>query len=223
MKRITIIAILFLLWAAEAFAQDSNQQLGLITELSGTVELKLDGAENYVAAKTGDIVAMKTIVSTGFKSSALITVGSTILTVRPLTRLSLAEISSSAGQETLSVSLQAGRVRVDVKPPAGTRASMHVQSPIATASVRGTSFEFDTQSLTVLEGTVVFTGNNGEVKLVNAGGSSEILYNGMAADPMEISIAELALPSYAGNDTGFRHGKVPDLRGDFEIFDMVLR
>ena len=71
-------------------------------------------------ARIGDQVSEDTVVSTGFKSTALIEVGSALLAVRPLTRLTLTEISASAGNETLNVNLAAGRVRVDLNPPAGS-------------------------------------------------------------------------------------------------------
>jgi len=135
-------------------------QNGVIKELSGTVELKPAGTSDFIPAKAGDPVAKDTIVSTGFKSSALIQMGSSLITARPLTRLSLAELSSSGGTEVINVSLQTGRVRVDVDPPAGTRTSMAVRGPSATASVRGTSFEFDTYSLNVLKGKVAFYPNS---------------------------------------------------------------
>ena len=217
MKRIKIVMILSLLCAAHAFAQN-----GVITELSGTVELKAAGGADFIAAQRGDEIARDTIVSTGFKSSALIRVGSSVLTVRPLTRLSLAEISASSGTETINVSLQTGRVKVDVNPPAGTRTTLKVQSPVATASVRGTSFEFDTQSLEVFEGTVAFESSEGGTMLVNAGGSSEIMNNGMPADPLETGAADLMPPPYAGNDTGFQQGGTQSNKGEF-IFDPQMK
>jgi len=189
-----MVVMLILFCAVNLFAQ----QNGVITELYGTVELKPSGQTGFIPAKAGDTVAMDTIVSTGFKSTALIKAGSTVLTVRPLTRLSLSELSGTAGTETLNVSLQTGRVKVDVKPPAGTRTNMTVQSPTATASVRGTSFEFDTQSLTVLEGTVAFQGSNGGVMLVNAGSTSDISVNGRSADPVETYAANLLPPAPVG-------------------------
>ena len=204
-KRMMILMAmaLTLFCAAGAFAQN-----GVIREVTGTVELRRAGTAAFVPASAGDAIARDTVLSTGFKSSALVAVGSTVLTVRPLTRLTLAEITASAGTETLNVNLQTGRVRVDVDPPAGTRVSTTVRSPVATASVRGTSFEFDTHSLTVSEGTVAFWGNQGGEKLVNAGGSSEITANGSAANPIAVSAAELTPPPYAGSDTGFRYGRV---------------
>ena len=175
-------------------------QNGMIRELSGTVELKARGASSFVAAKSGDQVSADTVISTGFKSTALITVGSALITVRPLTRLTLTEIHSSSGTETLNLNLQAGRVRVDVNPPAGTRAAMSVSSPMATASVRGTSFEFDTRNVKVNHGQVNFKGNRGFARLVNGGSSSTIKENGKAADPIQIKIAEIAPPPPVGTD-----------------------
>ncbi|MDR0301921.1 MAG: FecR family protein [Treponema sp.] len=198
----TIMTIIFLavqfVCAALVFGQN-----GVIKELSGTVELKRAGQTAFVPTKAGDTVAKDTIVSTGFKSTALITVGSTVLMVRPLTRLSLAEISEAAGTETLNVSLQAGRVRVDVNPPAGTKAVTTVRGPSATASVRGTSFEFDTRNLTVHEGVVAFRGSRGAVMMVAAGSTSQLTEDNKAEDSIVKNAAELLPPIPQGADSGF--------------------
>jgi hypothetical protein len=206
MKRNTLTVFL-LLCAAQVFAQN-----GVITSFTGTVEIKPAGTANFVPAKAGDRLTKDTVVSTGFKSTAL--------TVRPLTRLTLAEISASADTETINVSLQTGRVRVDVNPPAGSKNSTSVRSPIATASVRGTSFEFDTQSLTVIKGTVAFQGNQGGVMLVSAGSTSEVKDNGRAADPIETNTAALLPPAIVGSDSGFVHSGssvMSNSNGEFSI------
>jgi hypothetical protein len=159
-------------------------QTGVIREFSGEVELKRSGASSYVKAKQGDKVAEDTIVSTGFKSIAIIEVGNSTIAVKALTRLSLAEIQSAQDTETLNLKLQTGRVKVDVKPPAGTKANCTVQSPMATASVRGTSFEFDTCNLKVNEGSVAFRGNRGFGLIIPAGMASSVGFDGKAADPL---------------------------------------
>jgi hypothetical protein len=169
MKKQTLLIMAFLSAALGAFAQQ-----GIIKELTGTVELKPAGASAFVSAKQGDTVAQNTVISTGFKSTAVITVGSATITVKPITRLSLAEISQGQGSERLGVNLQAGRIRAEVKPPAGMRADMSVKGPSVTASVRGTEFELDTYSLTVIEGTVAFSGTNGGIMMVSGGGSSHV-------------------------------------------------
>ena len=159
------------------------QEAGILKEIFGTVELKAVGGA-FIPAKNGDQVLEDTVISTWFKSNALLEVGSTLIAVRPLTRLTLTEIRLSYGSETLNVNLQAGRVRVDVKPPAGTRASMSISSPVATASVRGTSFEFDTQSLYVHEGNVSFKGSYGQEISIITGDRVALGENGSVTNPI---------------------------------------
>ena len=172
------------------FSQNTARMTGTIRELTGEVELKRTETSAFIKAKAGDTVAADTIISTGFKSTAIIEIGSSSITVRPLTRLSLAEIQSISDTETLSMKLQTGRVRVDVKPPAGTKANCTVQGPGATASVRGTSFEFDTFNLKVNEGRVAFQGNRGREILIPAGMASYIDADGKAVDLFGADIPE---------------------------------
>jgi len=157
---------------------------GVIKELTGEVELKRAGNPAFVKARTGDTVVSDTIISTGFKSTAVIEVGSSTIAVRPLTCLSLSEIQSISNTENVNVKLQTGRIKVDVKPPAGTKTNFNVQSPSSTASVRGTSFDFDTCNLKVREGMVAFKGNNGKLIMIPAGMASSVSADEKAVDPL---------------------------------------
>jgi len=179
--------------ALYAFPQD-----GFVRELSGEVGLRHAGDADFAPATVGSLVARDTVVSTGFRSSAVIEVGSATLIVRPLTRLSLAEISVVAGAESTSINLQAGRVRVDLRPPAGARAGFSVQGPSTVASVRGTSFEFDTRGITVLEGAVSLRGARGAPVMVRAGGESFVDANGRIADPLQNFFQALSPPAPVG-------------------------
>jgi len=191
MKKAFFLALL-MVTAVLAFAQS-----GVIKELTGEVELKPAGASAFVPATAGATVARDTVVSTGFKGTAIIAVGSSVITVRPLTRLTLAEIQTTSTTENINVNLQAGRVKVDVKPPAGTKANFTVQSPSATASVRGTSFDFDTVNLKTYEGKVSFSGKFGAPMMVHAGGVSFVGRDGKAVDPTTAGIRNLQPPSIA--------------------------
>ncbi|GBU28353.1 hypothetical protein R84B8_01911 [Treponema sp. R8-4-B8] len=192
MKKLMFVTI-FVLTGLYAFSQDA-----FIDQLTGTVEIKQPNETSFKTANKGDKVFKDTVISTGFKSYAIVKIGGTTITVRPLTSLSLAEIQKIDETESLNINLQAGRVRVEVKPPAGTKAIMSVSSPTSTASVRGTSFEFDTTNLYVNEGTVSFTGTNGQIVLVNAGGSSRVDKTGQASAPKDDKNANLMPPSPAG-------------------------
>jgi len=190
-----ILAILLAGLIMAVYAQN-----GVVKELTGTVELKPAGAASFVPAAAGAQVNADTVVSTGFKSTALLEVGSATIVVRPLTRLTLTEINASQGAETINMSLQAGRVRVDVNPPAGAKASLSVSSPSATASVRGTSFYFDAMNVSVREGTVDFKGNSGYTVQVGADSFSAVNAYSVAAVAQSNGSAGLLPSSPAGYD-----------------------
>jgi len=86
--------------------------------------------------------------------------------------MSLATIMDADNTESTNLDLRAGRVRVDVSPPAGTRANFSVQSPSTTASVRGTNFEMDSTNLRVNEGTVMFGSTTSAQPVVVIGGQT---------------------------------------------------
>ena len=191
----TVLVFLMIFAALSVFAQN-----GVLRELSGSVELKTSSSSSFVAANVGDQVAQDTIISTGFKSTALVEIGSTLIAVRPLTRLTLTEIRSSTGTETLNVNLAAGRVKVDVNPPAGTRASMSVTSPSATASVRGTSLLMDLLNCKTLEGTVDYKQLQGAFSyLVKAGLTASVGSDGNVIDPVAAYFASLKPKTPAGS------------------------
>jgi hypothetical protein len=179
MKKIIFTAIFVTMVVTGAFCQN-----GVIRDLTGEVELKRSGSSAFVPASAGDTVSSNTIVSTGFRSTAIIAIGSSFITVRPLTRLTLAEIQSMENTEKVNVNLQTGRVRVEVKPPAGTKTNFNAQSPSATASVRGTTFEMDTHNLIGIEGKVMLSGVSGAGVMVTGGNSSSSNIDGTVSNPV---------------------------------------
>jgi len=246
MRQLAFITI-FMLAGLCVFAQH-----GVIERIAGTVEIKQPGESSFKNASSGDTLYKETVIATGFKSLAVIKIGSTTITARPLTHLTLTEIQAlseaetvninlQAGRirvdvkpsvgtkarmtvnsptatasvrgtrtlteiqalseaETVNINLQAGRIRVDVKPPVGTKARTTINSPTATASVRGTSFEFDTDNLFVNEGTVSFNGSRGQNILVSAGGTSRVGQTGQVTIPRDERNASLLPPSPIGTN-----------------------
>jgi hypothetical protein len=147
-------------------------QTGVIQELSGTVEVKRSADSGWTRAEAGMRLEQNMFISTGFKSTALVSLGNSTLMVRPLTRISLEELGSSPGNENAALFLRTGRVRASVTPPAGGgKVNFQVRSPSATASVRGTEFDMDSSNVVMYSGTVAFAGNDGVPALVNAGQS----------------------------------------------------
>lgn len=196
MKRILAIVILLAAAAGSAVAQAPT---AVIKQVAGTVEIKVPGRD-WVPAKAGAALTKDTSISTGFKSVAVITVGASTLTVKPLTRLTLAEIARLEGSETVRLALLSGRVRADVKPPAGGKTDFSVKSPTATASVRGTGFGQDAVNLDVDDGDVEYTGPDGLPVRVGAGQSSTVDEDGGAVPPGDMPDESLLPPPPAGLD-----------------------
>jgi len=196
MKKIIFTAVFITLVVCGAFCQN-----GVIRDLTGEVELKRSGSSAFVPASAGDAVASNTIVSTGFRSTAIIAIGSSVITVRPLTRLTLAEIQSVESKENINVNLQSGRVRVEVKPAAGTKTNLNVQSPSATASVRGTTFEMDTHNLIGIEGKVMLSGVSGAGVMVTGGNTSSANIDGTVSNPAVNAEQSVRIQAPVGADT----------------------
>jgi len=197
MKKIIIAVLLITTITAAVFCQN-----GIIRELTGNVEIKRARAPDFVPASVGDLISPDTIVSTGFRSTAIIEIGSSVITVRPLTRLSLADIQTTETTEDVNINLQTGRIRVEVKPPAGTRANMTVQSPAVTASVRGTEYEFDTYNLTGKSGKVMLNGTAGPAVIIFGENSSFPNADGTISNPAVLAAQSTQTPPPAGTPAG---------------------
>jgi len=196
LKLFAITCTLFLLAAHGVCAQRA-----IIRDFAGTVEVKLPGSEAWVNAVKEQTLTGDAVISTGFRSTALIEIGDSLLTVRPLTRLTITELSQNRETEKIDLNLQTGRVRAEVKPSAGTNIDFTVRSSAATASVRGTVFEFNSFGLLVNEGTVEFSGARGSPVLVDAGGSVSVGERGgqpVYASPTDPSQLHPDLPIASG-------------------------
>jgi hypothetical protein len=190
-------AIIFAAFAAMAASFASAQApVAMLKTVTGKVEIKAPG-KDWMPAKAGTAITKDTAISTGFKSVAIVTLGDSTLTVKPLTRLTLQEIVQQEGSEKVKLYLLAGRVRAEVKPPAGGKTDFSVKSPTATASVRGTQFTFNGWNLDVSEGGVRFTSPDGHEYLVSRGESSFLDKDGNPQDPAELAeeLSELPLPA----------------------------
>jgi ferric-dicitrate binding protein FerR (iron transport regulator) len=180
-----------------------GQEAAYFRELNGTVEVKAPGAASWTAAAAGDRIEQAAQISTGFKSRAVIVLGNSVIVVQPVTRLSLEELIRNQGGEQVSLYLQTGRVRAEVKPPAGETVNFTVRSPVATASVRGTVFEFDGETIRGLEGRTQYSLPNGRETYVTEGESSYVdESSNRVVTPFEAAQERLAPALPPGSDTG---------------------
>jgi hypothetical protein len=203
-QRMIFSMLLFLGLALPVFAQNQSAVRASIEDIQGTVEVKQSG--DWVSARKGMNLDGNSVISTGFKSTALIKLGSSTLTVQPLSRLTLEELSAASDNEKVSVFLRAGRVRADVNPPPRGKVNFQVRSPSATASVRGTVFEFDGWGLAVSRGTVAFYGKDGSQVLVQSGRSSFLDGAGLALGAKDNSGLYPNLPIGINDGSGITGG-----------------
>lgn len=131
MKKIVTILVLLTV-AFYSFALD-----GVVMEVLGKVEKQVDNS--WIALKKGDVLVPGDIVSTGFKSEAVISIGESVITVKALTRMTIEQLYEKNKNHVSSVYLDVGSVSADVKPVTNKRVGFTVKTPAVTASVRGTA------------------------------------------------------------------------------------
>jgi len=166
MKKISIILILVFI-SSGLFAEISAE----IGDTSGKVEIKAPG-EEWVKAEPGMAFGKGYMISTGFRSEAVIKIGPSQLVVKQLTRMGLDELVEKQGTVSTGLNLRVGKIRAEVRTTEGLRQDFRLTSPISTASVRGTSFEYDGVNLKVFEGIVAFTNRKGQSRSVKPGETS---------------------------------------------------
>lgn len=110
-----------------------------VVEVSGKVEVQ--NGNKWVAVSKGDILSAGSVISTGFKSEAVLSFAETVIKVKALTRLTIEQLFEKDGDKASAVYLDTGSISADVKPAENKRVGFSVKTPAATASVRGTGGE----------------------------------------------------------------------------------
>jgi hypothetical protein len=177
-----------LLIALALLAVTSQAQEAVFAEVSGKVEYQLPGAD-WKPAKVGAKVSKGSLVSTGFKSTAVLKIGKISISMKPITRLSLDELVKTSGGTQTELYLLSGRVHADVPPQAGQTSEFNVTSPTATASVRGTAFLFDGTNLLVDRGSVKLMTPTSQSRSVGMGEFSYVVKgSGSVAPPIAVVV-----------------------------------
>jgi hypothetical protein len=125
-----------------------------VIEVDGVVEAKSNGSWQAVAA--GDELDGGSVIATGFRSQAVLEIGSSRVTVEPLSEVRVSDLTVEGDTEQTSLSLPFGRIRAEVNKNSEAARSLdfRVQSPVSTAAVRGTTFVYDGIELVVIDGRV---------------------------------------------------------------------
>ena len=169
-KSLLLIAVLALV------AVSVSAQTAVIDRVSGKVEYRLTSAGGWETASVGDRLPLNATISTGFGASAVLNLGSSVLEVGQLTRLSIEELADNG--LSAEVFVPVGRVRASVNPETGRRADFTVRTPLSTASVRGTEFETNGWQVSVSEGVVAFADMLSQLQNVGVDQASTVSGNG---------------------------------------------
>lgn len=156
-----------------------------VIAVKGKAEVKTMGS--WAAAKKGDIIKAGSTVSTAFKSELTLKIDGSTIIVSPLTRLTIEEIASKTETVSSQVYLNVGSVKADVKPASTKKVEFKVKTPVATASVRGTSGKIGSDgTLEGYTGEWLYVANNGETIAVNPGAVVCITDTGSINPPQQV-------------------------------------
>ncbi len=186
MKRISIILICLSI-TASLFAAS-----GEVIAVKGKVEIQKDG--QWMPAQKGVQLDSGVLISTGFKSELTLKVDGSTIVVQPLTRLRLDEIVKKEDTLSSKVYLDMGSIKANVKPAETKKVSFTVRTPVATASVRGTSGEISYNGILNGEtGIWDYTNQDGDIVKVFAGDTVSIDNFGNIT-PAQITFAQEVKP-----------------------------
>lgn len=128
-----------------------------VKDFFGKVKVKYDGDTKWSRIEIGQELPANTLVSTGFNSQVVLDLGNATLDILSLTRMTINEITESQDTIKTALFLQGGRIKADVGKIEGKINDFKIKSPVATASVRGTAFEFTGNTLKVIRGEVLYS------------------------------------------------------------------
>jgi len=170
MNKTLIILLAVLLAGTSLVAQ--NQ--AVLKEATGKVEIQTSGG-TWQQVRIGMRLDLGTTISTGFNSSAVLDLGSSVLSVKPLTRMRLDQLLEQGGTVQTELFLRVGKVSAEVKSAAGLKQDFKLRSPVSTAAVRGTDFDYDTYGVHVEDGNVYYFNllNQGRTYGSGEGGGSD--------------------------------------------------
>lgn len=126
--------------------------------IEGKVEI-LEGGM-WIPVEEGDIIQERgAVISTGFKSNAVVSVKGTNFTLGPLTRITIENMVAMENKDSTQIYIDSGSLKANVSSSDGRKVGFKVRSAVATASVRGTEFKVTSSGrLSVTQGLVSFGG-----------------------------------------------------------------
>ena len=176
MRKIVFCILLVLLPSVLSFSSD----MSTVKQVKGIVEIR-EGQTGWIKAEKGMKLPPGTLISTGFKSNAVIELDNSEIFLKPLTRVRIDELSKSGNTVKTNLNLKLGRIKADVKSSKGLKHDFTLKTPVSTAAVRGTVFTAGVNSLDVDSGSISYSNKIGQIITVLSGNSSKMGSTGFSA------------------------------------------
>ena len=202
---VSAVAALMVAWSASAFEATVVSTKGKVEVLKGS---------DWQALAEGATISKGDVIQTGFKSELVLKVKESLVTVSPLSRLTVEQLAEKASQDSTRLFLDTGSLKSDVKKSENRRTEFTVRSPVATASVRGTVLtvenKFGSTDVTTHEGVVaVWKGTNEATMSTDSEDSEETAPTGTGNSAQDIAAAAPrgAITVSAGQNAGVSEDK----------------
>ena len=171
-----LVACLFVFLVVSPLAAASAK----VTYVKGKVEVQRKGA--WVQLKTGDYVAEKETVSTGYQSEARFDLNGSILVVSAMSRITLETLKTSSDKTEVSVYVNSGATRSKVKHADNKKVDYQTRTAVAVASVRGTDYTQNARGDSSCGEGYVFVCTSDDFKLnMNENPGSTVIYPGQCS------------------------------------------
>ncbi len=161
---------------------------GTVVSIAGKVEVQADSG--WIALKPGDAVESGKVISTGFRSQAVIQIAGSSVVVNQLSRVTLEQLTETDDAHSSEVFIDLGSISADVQASQNKRVGFVVNTPVATASVRGTQLDMGYSTIRVGRGLVVFMGKRGKEVSVRGGNISRVGSRESASNPFQSKVNE---------------------------------
>jgi hypothetical protein len=200
-KIIVIVLLISILAAGAAFSQNK----AVVKRVLGKVEIQRPG-EAWIPAEVGMELPLRATISTGFSSQAVLEIGSSVLTLRALTRIRIEELQVRGNAAVTGLSMPVGRIKAEVRSSEGLSTDFRVRSPVSTAAVRGTGFEGDGSIYTCFDDSVDLINPAGIPTKVYKGETGKIAGLNRPSGQEPQRLEETTIYPYTGGPTGRRRG-----------------
>ena len=171
MKKTFVFGILFAV-CASLFALDAE-----VIGIEGKAQVSTNGT-TWAPVAVGSKIPQGATIQTGFKSSLKIKFKGSEITLDPMTRIKVDELSDKDNRDNAVVSMKIGGLTSNVKKVEDRRAGFTVKGPAATASVRGTILSeevgYNRDTVRAIENTTMVwpSSSNGESEGSEKGASA---------------------------------------------------